>query len=74
MTFGCFGHERFSPKTEQGLGAFAGVAVGENERDILFQVAPAGLMNLFVPTASLDFRQDRLAPDIYLATVEDELD
>ena len=74
LTLGYLGHERFPPKAEQGLGALAGVAVGENERDILFQAAPAGLINLFVPTASVDFRQNRLTPDIFLATVEDELD
>lgn len=74
LTFGYLGHEWLSPETEQGLGAFAYVAVGKNERDVLFQAAPAGLLNLFVSTASADFRQNRLTPDIFLATVEDELD
>lgn len=31
LTLGYLGHERFPPKAEQGLGAFAGVAVGENK-------------------------------------------
>ena len=31
LTLGCLGHERLSPEAEQGHGAFAGVAVGENE-------------------------------------------